>query len=258
METFAPEFDLFTVICVILGGFIGAFIDASVGGGGLITTPTLLGVGFPVPFALGTNKLASSMGTVMSFLSFWKAGKITKFALFLMPVAFAAAYIGALVAYLLPEKLMKNIIVVLLIAVAIYTYRKKEWGENERKEALTKAGIIFAVIIAAGLGFYDGFFGPGTGSFLIFSFLFMGLDFVTAAGNAKALNLASNLGAMVSFAVSGTIVFKYGIIMGISMMIGAYLGANTAIKKGVSYVRPLFLTVTTLLILKQVYGIFFN
>jgi len=258
VETFAPSFDILTIICVIVGGFIGAFIDASVGGGGLITTPTLLSIGFPVTYALGTNKLASSMGTIMSFLSFWKAGKITKIAIFLMPVAFIASYIGAYVVYLLPEKLLKNIIVVLLIAVAIYTYRRGDWGDNPKQEKFSKAAIFASVILAAVLGFYDGFFGPGTGSFLIFGFLFLGLDFVTAAGNAKALNLASGLGAMVSFAVSGTIVWIYGIIMGISMMIGAYFGAQTAIKKGASYVRPLFLTVTTLLILKQVYSLFSN
>lgn len=258
METFVPSFDCFTIICLIIGGFIGAFVDASVGGGGLITTPTLLSLGLPVTYALGTNKLAGSMGTVMSFLSFWKAGKISKTAILLMPVSILASYIGAYVVYLLPEALLKNIIVVLLIAVAIYTYRRSDWGDNAQQEKLTKAGTIASVVLAAALGFYDGFFGPGTGSFLIFCFLLLGLDFVAAAGNAKALNLASGIGGLVSFAVSGTVVWIYGIIMGISMMLGAYFGAQTAIKKGAAYVRPLFLTVTTLLILKQVYSLFSN
>ena len=112
--------------------------------------------------------------------------------------------------------------------------------------------------MALALGFYDGFFGPGTGSFLIFGFLFLGYDFVTAAGNAKALNFASGAGALVSFAVAGTVYWNYGIAMGISMILGAIVGSKVAITKGASYVRPLYLIVTTLLVGKQVYELLFK
>ena len=112
-----------------------------------------------------------------------------------------------------------------------------------------------AFVMALTIGFYDGFFGPGTGSFLIFGFLYLGYDFVTAAGNAKALNFASGVGALVSFAMSGTIVWSYGVIMALAMIAGAIFGSRMAIKKGASYVRPLYLLVTTLLIGKQVYEI---
>lgn len=255
MDVLNPSYDWQIVLFIFVAGFIASFIDSTVGGGGLISTPTLLSLGLPVPYALGTNKLAASMGAFTSFLSFWSKGKVTKIGLYLMPLSFIGSALGAYVVYLLPEKLMKNIIVILLVAVAVYTYRRKDWGDNPLNKSLSSMAIIGAAVMAFTIGFYDGFFGPGTGSFLIFGFLFLGFDFVTAAGNAKALNFASGIGAFVSFAMSGTIIWGYGIIMAIGMIIGAIYGSRMAIKKGTSYVRPLYLCVTTALIGKQVYDI---
>lgn len=255
MENFTASLDTVTVVFLIVAGFISAFIDSTVGGGGLISTPALLSLGLPVPYALGTNKVAASMGCLTSVISFWRAGKIKKTAFSLMPLSFLGSALGAYVVYLLPEKLMKNIIVVLLVAVAVYTYRRKDWGDTSAVQQLGIHALIGAIAMAFAIGFYDGFFGPGTGSFLIFGFLYLGYDFVTAAGNAKALNFASGIGALVSFAVSGTIIWSYGIIMALSMIVGAVCGSRLAIKKGAAYVRPLYLVVTTLLIGKQVYEI---
>lgn len=255
MENFVGALDLGTVLFLIVAGFISAFIDSTVGGGGLISTPALLSLGLPVPYALGTNKVAASVGSLTSVISFWRAGKIKKAALALMPLSFIGSALGAYVVYLLPETLMKNIIVVLLVLVAVYTYRRKDWGDTGTVQKLGSTALAGALAMALTIGFYDGFFGPGTGSFLIFGFLYLGYDFVTAAGNAKALNFASGVGALVSFAVSGTIIWSYGVIMALAMMIGAVFGSRMAIKKGASYVRPLYLLVTTLLIGKQVYEI---
>lgn len=255
MENFTASLDTVTVVFLIVAGFISAFIDSTVGGGGLISTPALLSLGLPVPYALGTNKVAASMGCLTSVISFWRAGKIKKMAFALMPLSFLGSALGAYVVYLLPEKLMKNIIVVLLVAVAVYTYRRKDWGDTSAVQQLGIHALIGAIAMAFAIGFYDGFFGPGTGSFLIFGFLYLGYDFVTAAGNAKALNFASGIGALISFAVSGTIIWSYGIIMALSMIVGAVCGSRLAIKKGAAYVRPLYLVVTTLLIGKQVYEI---
>lgn len=255
MENFTASLDTVTVVFLIVAGFISAFIDSTVGGGGLISTPALLSLGLPVPYALGTNKVAASMGCLTSVISFWRAGKIKKAAFALMPLSFLGSALGAYVVYLLPEKLMKNIIVVLLVAVAVYTYRRKDWGDTSAVQQLGIHALIGAIVMASAIGFYDGFFGPGTGSFLIFGFLYLGYDFVTAAGNAKALNFASGIGALISFAVSGTIIWSYGIIMALSMIVGAVCGSRLAIKKGAAYVRPLYLVVTTLLIGKQVYEI---
>lgn len=255
MENFLGAVDLGTVLFLIVAGFISAFIDSTVGGGGLISTPALLSLGLPVPYALGTNKVAASVGSLTSVLSFWRAGKIKKAALALMPLSFIGSALGAYVVYLLPEKLMKNVIVALLVLVAVYTYRRKDWGDTGTVQQLGVRALFGAFIMALVIGFYDGFFGPGTGSFLIFGFLYLGYDFVTAAGNAKALNFASGVGALVSFAISGTIVWSYGVIMALAMIAGAVCGSRMAIKKGASYVRPLYLLVTTLLIGKQVYEI---
>jgi len=255
VENFTASLDTVTVVFLIVAGFISAFIDSTVGGGGLISTPALLSLGLPVPYALGTNKVAASMGCLTSVISFWRAGKIKKAAFALMPLSFLGSALGAYVVYLLPEKLMKNIIVVLLVAVAVYTYRRKDWGDTSAVQQLGIHALIGAIVMASAIGFYDGFFGPGTGSFLIFGFLYLGYDFVTAAGNAKALNFASGIGALISFAVSGTIIWSYGIIMALSMIVGAVCGSRLAIKKGAAYVRPLYLVVTTLLIGKQVYEI---
>lgn len=259
MEQFAAGLDLLSIIFLAVSGFIASFIDSTVGGGGLISTPALLGMGLPVPMALGTNKVAASMGSFTSVVSFWRAGKINKkMALSLMPLSFLGSALGAYVVYLLPEEMMKNVIVVLLVAVAVYTYQRKDWGDHATIKKLGMGALIGTFIMAAVLGFYDGFFGPGTGSFLIFGFLFLGFDFVTAAGNAKALNFASGVGALVSFAMSGSIIWSYGLLMGIFMILGAICGSRMAIKKGASYVRPLYLLVTALLIGKQVYEILFK
>lgn len=250
-----PSYDWQTIAILFVSGFIACFIDSTVGGGGLISTPTYLAIGLPVPYALGTNKLAASIGALTSFISFWRKGKVSKLGLYLMPLSFIGSAIGAYVVYLLPEKLMKNIIVVLLVAVAVYTYRRKDWGDNPSNKALTTMAILGSVAMAFIIGFYDGFFGPGTGSFLIFGFLFLGFDFVTAAGNAKALNFASGIGAFVSFALSGTIIWGYGAIMAVGMIIGAIFGTRMAINKGSAYVRPLYLCVTTVLIGKQIFDL---
>lgn len=249
---------IWEMLFLIVAGFIAAFVDSTVGGGGLVSTPALLSLGMPVPYALGTNKVAASMGALTSVISFWRAGKIKKAALFLMPLSFIGSAVGAYVVYMLPEELMKNVIVVMLVAVAVYTYFRKDWGDNSTVKELGLGALIGTIVMAFSLGFYDGFFYPGTGSFLIFGFLFLGYDFVTAAGNAKALNFASGVGAIVSFAMSGTIYWGQGLIMGAAMVAGAYFGSRMAIKKGASYVRPLYLLVTTLLIGKQVYEILFK
>lgn len=252
---YTPVYDFVTVATLIGGGFLGAFIDSTVGGGGLITLPALMTLGMPLPMTLGTNKFAASCGAITSFLSFWQAGMVSKSALRLMIFSFVGSILGAKCVYYIPEQILKSIIVAALVAVAIYTYFRKDWGDVPTAEKLSTGALIAAVFMSAFMGFYDGFFGPGTGSFLIFGFLFLGFNFVTAAGNAKALNFASNIGAFIAFGAGGSVIWGYGLIMGPAMMLGAFCGSRLAIKKGASYVRPLFLIVTTVLIGKQVWDI---
>lgn len=248
-----------TLAFLLGAAFLAAFVDAVVGGGGLISMPALLTVGLPPAYALGTNKVASSMGAITSFLSFWTAGKLNKkLVCTLMPLSFCGAIAGAYTVKLLPPEVMKNFIVVLLVCMAIYTNRRKDWGDVSRVKEFTAKVLVCLCCMALAIGFYDGFFGPGTGTFLIFGFLFTGFDFVTAAGNAKALNFASNFGALLTFWGVGTVYWQYGIPMGIAMICGAFLGSRVAIAKGAAYVRPLYLTVTTLLIGKLVYEAIFK
>lgn len=257
-ETFFAGLDAGTVIFLIVMGFISCFIDSTVGGGGLIITPALLYLGLSVPIVLGTSKLAFSIGCLVGAISFWRAGKIKKEAFYLLPFSVIGALAGTGVVYLLPEKILKNIVVLLLVLVAAYTYRRKDWGDTARIRTLGLHAFLGAVVMALLLGFYDGFFGPGTGTFLIFAFLYLGYDFSTAAGNGRLLNFASNTGGLVSFILNGDVLYNYGLILAVAMIAGAVFGTRVAIKKGAAYIRPLFLIITTLLIGSQVYEILFK
>ena len=199
------------------------------------------------------------MGGLSSFLSFLHAKKIKSIALLFMPLSFIGSAAGAFLATRLPQEYMNYIVAVLLLAIVVYSFLRKDWGESKIKtSSLNPIAVkLIVVLAAAGIGFYDGFFGPGTGSFLIFVFLFLGNDFVHSAGNAKALNFASGIGGLLSFALSGAVLWKYGLIMGAAMTLGAICGSSLAIKKGAAYIKPLFLIISSLLIAKLLFDIFF-
>ena len=166
--------DLFNIVLFVATGFVAAFIDSTVGGGGLISVPALLTSGLPVSMVLGTNKLAASMGAVTSVISFWRSGNINKkLVISLVPMSMIGSVCGAY--------FMRNLVVIMLVLIAAYTYRHKEWGSFQSRTDFSFWALAGAFLMALGMGFYDGFFGPGTGTFLIFGFLFLGCDFVTAA-----------------------------------------------------------------------------
>lgn len=243
-------------IFLVCAGFVSAFVDSVVGGGGLISIPALLLTGLPPQVVLGTNKLASVMGSMTSSVSFLKSGKMdTGLIKYLLPISLIGSILGAGTVRLIPSSFLRPMVVVMLIGVAIYTFFKKDWGEEKKIEELSRKNLIISIVVAFSFGFYDGFFGPGTGSFLIFAFLMLGFDFVTAAGNAKALNFASNLGAILTFWLAGVVDIRYGLIMGISMILGALTGSRLAISKGTVFVRPMFITITIILIGKQVWDL---
>ena len=238
-------------------GFVAAFIDSAVGGGGLISLPALLFAGLPPSVALGTNKLGSSISSLTSVVSFMASGKIDfRLVRWLFPLALGASALGAYTVIHVPAAFLKPLVVVLLIAVAVYSLLKKNWGDRSTYRGLSKYTAIAAAFVAAALGYYDGFFGPGTGSFLIFAFLLLGFDFVRAAGNAKVLNFASNIGSLVMFMALGHVNYVYGLTMGASMIGGALAGSQLAIRKGTKYVKPMFLVITLVLIGKQMWDLF--
>ena len=242
------------VLIIIFFGFVGAFINATVGGGGLITLPVLLSVGLPPSAAIATNKLAATMGNLTSSLTFFKAGKIDlKLVGPILPFVFIFSMLGAWTVHLMDSELLRPLIIVMLIVVLIYTFLKKNWGQTEERKPLTwKRGALFFASLLL-IGFYDGFFGPGTGSFVMFVFLIAGFDFLQAAGNAKLLNFASNIAALIMFLILGEVVFVYGLIMGIAMIAGAFVGTKFALSKGTSFVRMLFIIMTIVLIIKNIY-----
>jgi uncharacterized protein len=248
--------DLTMLLFLIIAGFAASFIDSVVGGGGLISVPALLFTGLPPSLVLGTNKLAGTMSSLTSSASFLMSGKIQlRLVAVLFPLSLAGSVLGTFTVKQIPTAFLKPLVVVLLIAVTIYTLCKKNWGNQSRFEGLTRRNSLVLGIGSLVIGFYDGFFGPGTGSFLIFMFLLLGFDFVGASANSKVLNLASNLGSLATFFALKSVNVYYGLPMGLAMIVGALVGSQVAIRKGSTYVKPLFISVTTLLVGKQLWDI---
>ena len=235
--------------------FLAGFIDSVVGGGGLIQIPALLLLLPPdlaagVAGVLGTNKFSSICGTSMAVAQYARKVRINWEAI--TPAAVSAmicAFAGARLATRLNPEVMKPMILVALVLVALYTYAKKDFGALH-KPHLTPAKEVAVGIVSCGLiGFYDGLFGPGTGSFLIFAFIgLFGFDFLTASANAKVINLGTNLAAVSYFAFTGNVYWKYAIAMAACNVIGNLLGARMAILKGNKFVRVFFLVVVSALI----------
>ena len=243
------EFDMLGFLLIM--GFIAAFIDAAVGGGGLISIPALMCTGLPPITVLGTNKLAAVMGALSSFIAFIRSGKMDiSLVKKLFPISLIGSFLGVLLVQQVSPEFLRPFIIVMLIVV--YSLLKKEWDRDTKPQKIVGTKLYLCFLLALVMGVYDGFFGPGTGSFLLFGFLMIGFDFLGATANTKALNFASNIAATLLFCCQGIVDYSYGIPMGISMIIGAHCGAKFAISKGVTYVRPLFIIVTALLIGKQI------
>ena len=253
------DLDGWMIVILISFGFLGAFLNSIVGGGGLITLPALLFVGLPPATAIATNKLAATLGNLTSMLTFLRAGKVdVKLLRPIIPLVFIGSMLGAVTVNYISSSLLKPLIFIMLVIVLIYTVINKDWGSIENKRVLTKKNKIIFMMVLVAIGFYDGFLGPGTGSFIIFAFILMGFDFIKASGNAKLLNFTSNFAALLMFLMLGTVHYVYGIIMGLSMIVGAFAGAKFALGRGNTYVRIIFIVVTSLLILKNGYDFFWG
>lgn len=251
------ELDPQLIIILICFGFLAAFIDSVVGGGGLISLPALLFTGMSPSAAVATNKLAGTMGSLTSTISFYRSGKLDiKSVIKFFPLTFFGAMVGAWIVHLLDPNLLKPLMLFMLAAVAVFTIFKKDWGSISAVKKLSKTKFISFLVVITLIGFYDGFLGPGTGTFLIFAFLIVGYDFLKAAGNAKLLNFGSNIGALLMFISLGQIHYAVGFIMGAAQIAGAIVGSQFAIRRGGGYVRILFIIVTVALLLKNAYDYF--
>lgn len=245
-------------LCVF--AFLAGFIDSMVGGGGLIQLPALL-IFFPntpITTLFGTNKLSSISGNSAAAIRFLKEVKLDWQAV--IPATITAlifSFFGARTVSLINSEILRPVILILLIIVAIYTFIKKDFGSEYKPKHQGNKVIYYMMLIAAAIGFYDGFFGPGTGSFLIFLFIaILGFDFIRASAIAKVINLFTNLTALIYFASINQILYNIAIPMALCNAIGGVVGARMAIIKGSAFVRVLFLVVVSVLILKLVYDMF--
>ena len=234
------------IFLAIASGFAG-FVDAMAGGGGLIQLPALL-VGLPnkeLPLILGTNKVPSIFGTAAAARNYFKNIKPDiPLTLTMMGPAFAGSMGGAALAASVPKDLLKPFIVFLLILVAIYTWRKPELGMVENLKFTHNKRLVIVGLIGLMIGFYDGIFGPGTGTFLVFFLVStIGYAFLKASATAKLVNIATNAGAILSFQLTGHIWWQLGLLLTFANVTGAIIGSRLAIKGGSPLVRKVFLVV---------------
>lgn len=241
------------IICTF--GFLAAAVDAIAGGGGLISLPALLIVGVPPHLALGTNKFAASMASLNSSITFARSGKVHfPLVMWQIPFTLIGSLLGAWAVLRVSSAFLSKAVLVLILLVGIYTMLHKNLGMKNKFQGLNSRNIVLGCMFALALGFYDGFFGPGTGSFLIFSFITLfGFDFVVASANSKVLNFTSNFAALLIFAWNGKILLSYGIPMAIFMILGSYVGTRLAIQRGAELVKPIFITMSLLVAAKLIY-----
>ena len=241
---------------LLFTGFFAGLIDSIAGGGGLITIPALLSFGYPPHITLGTNKFQSSFGSFTASYYYIKKGAVViKESLLGIFFTFIGASIGVWTVQQVPGKVLNNIIPFLLIAIIIYTFTKPNLGDIDIHPRLSKK--VFFPIFGLLLGFYDGFFGPGVGSFWAIAFVtVLGFNFTKATGFTKVMNFTSNIVSFVLFLIAGQIIFSAGIAMAIGEVLGAKLGSGLVIKKGAKFIRPVFIFVVILTTIKLLYDRF--
>jgi len=245
---------MWTLVLLGLAGLAAGFVDAVVGGGGLIQLPALLlglpGVS-PVQI-LATNKLGSVCGTTVSSITYYRRVRPDpRTFLPLMAFAFAGAMAGAVVASVIPRSAFDPIVLVVLVVVGTYVLLKPDIGEITKLRFAGHHHTLAAVLTGLVIGFYDGALGPGTGSFLVFTLVgLLGYNFLEASAKARLANWATNVGALVIFVPQGAVLWKVGLMMGAANLVGGYLGARTAVSRGTGFVRVFFIVVVSAFIIR--------
>lgn len=247
-------------IIISLASLLAGFVDAIVGGGGLILLPALFATFATAPPAtlLGTNKSASVWGTAIST---WQYGrKVTLPWRAMMPAAlvgFAGSFLGAWAVTQISPDFLRKLLPLILVGVLAYTLARKHMGRDHRPRYSGRQETTVACLIGLTIGFYDGFFGPGTGSFFVFLFVrLMGYDFLNASASAKLLNLATNIAALALFTLKGHVWWHFALPLAIANVLGAMLGTYMALRHGTGFVRGIFILVVSLLIVKTGYDAF--
>lgn len=252
------ETDILIFLC--LAAFSAGFVDAIVGGGGLIQTPVALILlpNYSVATIIGSLKIPAFSGTGFAAFQYLKKVQMNwKLLLLMAVVAFASAFAGSELLTLVSNDFMKPLLLVVLTLLAMYTFMKKNFGQHQEKLLSVKQQMIYAVLISITVGFYDGFIGPGTGSFFVVAFVsVLGFDFLHASANAKMVNLATNFGSICLFLLKGKIIWAIALPMAVCNALGGFLGAKLAIKKGNGFIRIFFLIVVVGTLLRFAYDIF--
>jgi uncharacterized membrane protein YfcA len=239
-------------------GLVAGFVDSIAGGGGLITLPVLLSLGGDPQYALGTNKLQATFGSASAAWHYSKAGAVDLTDCWRgCLITFIGAIIGTLGVRQIGPNTLKVIIPLLLIAVAVYSLRNPRLGEKETKPRMERHR--FDLIFGLALGFYDGFFGPGTGTFWTMAFvLAMGFNLTRATGYTKAMNFSSNVCSLLVFAIAGQVNYFAGTVMGAGQLIGARFGSKMVMTRGTNFIRPVFITVVLIITVKLLYDAYFR
>jgi hypothetical protein len=254
----SPALPLWLYPLLFLTGLAAGFVDSIAGGGGLITIPVLLNVGLPPQLALGTNKLQATFGSGSAAWHYGRAGLID-FKSCAAGVVFTliGATGGTLLVSQLSPGLLKRIIPWLLVAIALYFILQPKLGEQERQPRLNEH--FFHVLFGLGIGFYDGFFGPGTGTFWAMAYILgLGFNLTRATAHTKVMNFTSNAASLAVFLLGGHCHYAAGLSMGLGQILGARLGSRVVIRKGTKLIRPVFITVVLAITARLLWQNFFG
>ncbi|QDZ09345.1 TSUP family transporter [Devosia ginsengisoli] len=245
--------DPLTLLALAGAGMLAGFVDAIAGGGGMIGVPALLSAGLPPVAALATNKMQSVVGTAMAAATYWRRGFISLKALLpALILTYAGSLVGALVVKQIDITLLDIAVPVALIGIALYFLFAPNLSDADKAARLPFG--LFVPVMGLIIGFYDGIFGPGTGSFFTIGFVMLfGLGLTRASGNTKILNLVSNLAALTIFIPAGDVVWPAAIAMAIGQIVGGYIGARTGIRYGAKVIRPLVVVVSIALALRLLF-----
>ncbi|MBE6939479.1 MAG: sulfite exporter TauE/SafE family protein [Ruminococcaceae bacterium] len=250
-------YPIWIVIFICLGVFCASFMDAIGGGGGIISLPCYLLAGLPVHFALGTNKLSACIGTVASTIRYVKNGCVDwLLAIPSIGLALLGAHIGTRLQLTVDERYLKFLLLLVLPVIAVILLKKKDLPETrEPINEWRRRAIVWGTSILVGT--YDGFYGPGTGTFLLLSFCYLAkIDVRTASGNVKLVNLSSNIGGLATSLAAGKVLVPIGLLAAVFAIAGQYIGAGLALKNGSKIVRPVILFVLVILTAKMLLELF--
>jgi uncharacterized protein len=257
LDWLAPDLTVWMLLALLCASFAAGFVDSVVGGGGLIQLPAMFAVfpGAAPAVLIGTNKVSAVMGTTSAAIQYARRTTIDWHAT--LPATIAAlvfAFLGALAATVTPPAIFRVTLPVVLVGVAVYVFAKKEMGRHHDPLHVGREAHLRGSAVGAGLGFYDGIFGPGTGSFLAFVFVhWFGFDFLRATAAAKVVNVACNLAGIAAFAIFAQLWLGLALVMGIFIVAGSLCGSAVALKLGSGFIRRVFLGVVVALILKTAY-----